>query len=222
MANDEFAAMERWYKQKFPFEISSGEIASLSGGIAQVYVGGKSSVQPAYYDPAMILNPGDECILIRTKRSGGWCVNSVLTRRNKGSPDSTRETQNNKAGSRAFNKSKSNGGTTVTVNSATITSKFTDTFALSGGSLMVLFNGRGTLSSANGVLTMYVNILDDVLASEQVFGESLVLTNHPDVSVNWVHVIPGPIYGIKTIEIQAAQSAGSVSLVCYGWKVMEV
>lgn len=220
---DEFDAIERWMALKNPVVFDIGRVASISPGQATVFVGGVSKTQPATFDGSAILNVGDDVLLARPRGRNSWQIVTVVNRRSHGTAQSNRETPNNKAGSHRFSKVQNNGaGSAASVNSTTVTTYYTADFIASGGSLEIVFNGVATLSGGtNANLRMYVLIND---ALEQVFEDNLDSVEHAMTAVNWVHLIPGPLDGKKTIEIQAQMSAAAhtVSLACFAWKIKEI
>ncbi len=225
MARDEFDAFERWFKQKFPVELSSGHIASINGGSAKIYIGGYSNLQDGYYNPSMILNPGDECVLARTKRTPKWSILGTIIRPVQGAAENTRETPNNKAGGVRFTKVQDNSGVAVSCTENTAyTTKYSDYILTNGGSVEVIFNGyAGFNSGTNTNLQIKVELNGGTLAQE-VFLDNLNSTYHPNTAVNWVATFPGPFYGAQVVNVQTILSAAAhdIQLTCFSWKLKEI
>lgn len=218
---DEFDAIERWYRQKFPIEFATGRVVTVDFKDVLILVNDSNTPQRCDYPNVLTLSPGDECVLTRNRRENSrWVVLTNFCPRGK---VSNYDTINGNSRTSPYSYVGVGTSTTSTVNTTTWVEIASVLYTFHGGTPLITYNANAEIASSSSNLYVGV-IIGDTGARTQVFQTHVATTYHPNSAINFTHMGAEKLYGQYKIRIVAACATASRSFTIshYSLQVAEI
>lgn len=207
MANDIFAAVERWLQNRFSTELETGEVLSVGTLNAQVAVGGSPIGQTCSFNSDDLLQRGDTVLLVRSKRNPTWVIVKVVGRSRTGNSVMSRPTPNNIPGVPHWAGYTPLTASTLSWSGTALTTLITGNVNFNGGRPALMVNGYATPGASDVTLEIgWGEGTDNLVVYKQQLKTTVTF-----LPINIFDMLNVSLYGLHTFTVRGQLGAGGIT-----------